>query len=121
MKIPVDEHKFYELMHEIDCELTASGYDIPERPITALGVVSNRFGISMPITKPHPGAAKQLVLNWPITERILEWYSEQYGERLKVDYSPGPDGDQDRWRSLGAAFSSNFWVSQFCCFQDEDW
>ena len=88
MKIPADAHAFHEFMCEIDRELTESGYDIPRRPIHALRVVSKRFGISMPLTKPHPGAGKQVVQNWPNAERILEWYSEQYGERLKVDHSP---------------------------------
>ena len=111
MKIPANAHAFHEFMCEIDRELKESGYDIPERPITALGVVSDRFGISMPLAKPHPGAKTQLVQNWPIAERILQWYSGQYGERLKVDHSPGRmvlKIDGDVWglqfpRILGAA------------------
>ena len=89
MKIPADAHAFDELMFAIDRELAESGHDIPRRPIRALSVVSERFEISMPLTKPHPGAKKELVQNWPIAERILQWYSEQYGDRLKVDHSPG--------------------------------
>lgn len=52
MQISADAQSFDECMREIDRELTAFGYAIPERPISALGVVSVRFRISMPLTKP---------------------------------------------------------------------
>ena len=119
MKIPADAQTFDELMYEIDRELTASGHDIPERPVTAMGVVSNRFGISIPIKKPHPGAPKQFMQNWPIAERILQWYSEQYGERLKVDHSPSRmviQIDGDVW---GCVFFRIFGSANFVASKTE--
>ena len=100
VKVPVDEHAFDEFMHEIDCELAASGHDIPVRPIRALGRVSDRFGISLSIPQPHPRADKIFVQNRSLSERILGWYKDQYGERLKVDHSLGRmvlKLDEDVW------------------------
>lgn len=76
-------------MAEIDQNLAIEGVGIPGRPIRALGELSHRYSVSLPIVDPIPGAPAELHAAWPVSARVHEWYEEQYGERLKVNFSPG--------------------------------
>jgi len=97
---PDDAQKFDELMVEIDRELANQKVAITNRPLTALREVSIRFGIPLPIGRPIPGANPELSKYWPISERVKKWYEQRYGDRLKVDFSPGRMAfmiDEDVW------------------------
>lgn len=88
-RVPENPKEFNDLMLEVDRELTISGYSIPQRPIHALRLVSEKFDIPLPVTRPIPTLKHECVRFWPISERIYQWYEQQYGERMKMDFSPG--------------------------------
>lgn len=86
---PDDEAEFNYLMREVDQRLSSLGYSIHQRPINALGEISKRFSIPLPITKPKSEFQHDSISYWPVSERIYKWYKLQYGDRLKVDPSLG--------------------------------
>lgn len=87
--IPEHTDEFHDLMADIDNKLAAEGVSIPGRPMRALDELSRRYSIPFPIAKPIPGAPDELKSSWPVSARAHEWYEKQYGDRLKVDWSPG--------------------------------
>jgi hypothetical protein len=87
--IPDDDHQFSELMTKIDLELARNGRDISARPMEALGVLSTNYGIPLPITEPPENAKHESAKHWPTSSRVYQWYEMRYGDRLKVDMSPG--------------------------------
>ncbi len=97
---PNEEQKFNELMSQIDRELAKQKFDIPKRPIRALGIISTRFGIPLPLGQPMPGTFHELSKYWPISKRVKKWYENRYGDRLKMDFSLGRMAfmiDEDIW------------------------
>jgi len=87
--VPDSLAEFHQLMTEIDRSLAAEGVGIPGRPLRAIGELSRRYQLSLPISEPLPNAPAELHETWPISSRVHDWYDDQYGERLKVDFSPG--------------------------------
>lgn len=97
---PKDEQKFNELMSKLDCELAKQKLDIAKRPLSALGIISERFGIPLPLGRPMPRTHPELSKYWPISERVKKWYEHRYGDRLKMDFSSGRMAfmiDEDVW------------------------
>lgn len=86
---PKGQLEFHELMLEIDRDLVSRGIAISGRPIMALGELSTKFGLPLPISKPRPNFFHESFQHWPILARVYEWYGQRYGERLKVNFSPG--------------------------------
>lgn len=87
--IPENTEKFNELMLTIDRHLASLGCGIPQRPIAALGEVSKRYSLPLPITEPLPRSNHEAAPFWPVSVRIYDWYKKRYGERLKISLSPG--------------------------------
>lgn len=86
---PKDQLEFHELMLEVDRDLVSRGIAISGRPIMALGELSTKFGLPLPISKPRLNFFHESFQYWPISARVYEWYDQRYGERLKVNFSPG--------------------------------
>lgn len=101
---PKDEHEFNELMNQIDSELVEQEIPITLRPTSALSIISTRFDILLPFTKPFPGADSDLSKNWPISERVKKWYNHHYGNRIKMDLSIG---------RLAFMINKDIWVFRF--------
>lgn len=83
--VPDDPEEFNKIMREVDQQFTSSGVSIPQRPIKALGEVSQRFSIPLPISKPRKGFQHESDEFWPVSERIYKWYEHSYGDRIKMD------------------------------------
>lgn len=86
---PEGSQDFEDLMVSVDRGLVQDGFSIPQRPINALGALSRQYSMSLPITPPIPNAKHEADNNWPISERVYKWYDMRYGERTKIDCSPG--------------------------------
>ena len=87
--VPDDPEEFNLILLEVDRHLVSTGYSIPQRPINAIGEVSKRFSLLLPITKPSRSSQHESAKFWPISERIYEWYDRRYGERVNMDFAPG--------------------------------
>lgn len=86
---PENDDKFNEILLVIDRRLASAHVAIPWRPTTALGEVSKQFSLPLPVTEPRNGSKHESAELWPISARIFDWYEKRYGDRLKLDFSPG--------------------------------
>ncbi|MBW1716483.1 MAG: hypothetical protein JRJ77_11790 [Deltaproteobacteria bacterium] len=87
--VPEDPEEFNKVMMEVDRQLATSRISIPHRPIKALGEISQRFSIPLPISKPPKGFQHESAEFWPVSERIYKWYERSYGDRVKMDFALG--------------------------------
>lgn len=102
--VPDNSDAFDQMMREIDRDLSAEAVDIPGRPLRAIVEVSKRYSLSLPLVEPVPGAPAELHEAWPIADRVQRWYEHNYGERLKVDWSPG---------RMAILIEEDLWVLRF--------
>lgn len=93
--------EFEKAVEAIDQELKAEGVPPHARAFHAVRKFGQRFQLSMPFTRPIPGAPNDLFENWPYSEAIFQWFAETYGERNKIDPSDGRKvavlADGDLW------------------------
>ena len=102
--MPSTPAKFDQIMEEIDQQLCSSGTKISLRPLIALGIVAERFGLSLPIPAPSLHAPAGLRENWLTSEHVRAWYDHRYGEKLKMHMGPG---------SMAFLIRSEVWVFDF--------
>lgn len=87
---PQSEEEFEALMDSVDRRLVMDGFSIGQRPLNAIMAIGREYQATLPVTEPVPGyEADPVFRNWPFVQRILRWYDLRYGDRLKVDFSPG--------------------------------
>ncbi|KJS30042.1 MAG: hypothetical protein VR64_17805 [Desulfatitalea sp. BRH_c12] len=91
-------------MLDIDRQLSSLGFSIPQRPINALVELSRKCGIPLPITKPHTETQHRTATFWPVTERVLSWYDQRYGDRIKMSFSPG---------RMAVLIEDDIWILRF--------
>ena len=87
--IPESGPAFEALMSEIDADFARNEVPIHARPLRAVMAVGQRYKISLPLAPPPASAPAELHKNAPLALSIKEWYDSVYGERIKVDFSPG--------------------------------
>lgn len=80
---------FEAMMAEIDFKLTNDGVEIPSRPMLAIGEVTRKYGILIPIAAPRVRLPPELQENVALGEAIHRWYMDNYGDRLKTNPCPG--------------------------------
>jgi hypothetical protein len=61
---------FEAMMREIDAKFAKEGMPITARPIRAIGVISGRYRVAMPITDPLPGSPPELLRYAPLRGRL---------------------------------------------------
>jgi HEPN domain-containing protein len=97
----ITDDEFEHALRTINEELKADGIPPHGRSINALIKFGQRFGLSMPFTKPQPGMPPEVAANWPYSERIFQWFEDVYAERNKLDPSAGRKvavlADGDMW------------------------
>lgn len=81
--------EFEALMTDIDGLLIAGGVEIPARPLRAGGEISLRLGIPVPIAGPEDNVPTFLAPYIALGKAIIQWYDDNYGNRLKVEFGPG--------------------------------
>jgi len=82
------ENEFNKMIEEIDNDFKRKDMPIFQRPIYAIGKVSRRLNTrliinhrGLPIRGDYSGDS--------LVAHIREWYKKRYGDRLKIDLSPG--------------------------------
>lgn len=76
-------------LEEIDAYLREEKIPIQGRPIRATSEFSKKYKIGLPMSEPLPGTYHESYEFWPITEFIINWFDERYGDRLGMDMGPG--------------------------------
>ena len=87
--LPLDKNEFNKIMIEIDNELSNQGKSIQQRSMLIPLIISERYKIQLPTSPPPPGLGHESFKNWPITQRIREWFDNKYGSRQKIDFKIG--------------------------------
>lgn len=82
------ESEFLNLIKEIDEGLKKQNIPIFQRPLQAIREISIRQKSSLNIV-PHGPAVPGLYTGDSLVAHIYEWYKKRYGDRLKLDASPG--------------------------------
>ena len=77
-------------MQAVDAKLKAEGVDITSRPILAGREVGLQFGVPVPVAFADASRLPPDIRRYaPLSRAIQKWYSDAYGDRLKVNWSPG--------------------------------
>lgn len=77
------------MMRAIDADLIAQGKDIPSRPILAVGEVSLKHNVSIPMGGDSARLPPELAPYAALGDAIHGWYQKVYSDRLKIDFCPG--------------------------------
>jgi hypothetical protein len=77
------------MMREIDAEFIRDGLPIPSRPLRAVMAVGTRFKIAMPLVSVQFSLPPGLERYAQLSKNIHGWYELVYGDRIKIDFSPG--------------------------------
>jgi hypothetical protein len=97
-KVPEAGPEFEVMMREIDAKFIKDGIPISARPLQAVMAVGTHYKITIPLSRPFPGAPPELQRYAQLGEDINDGFERLYGDRLKVDFSVGQmvvliDGD----------------------------
>jgi hypothetical protein len=86
---PTNEAEFEALMEWVDSRLREDGTSIPGRPSRAMSILA--VELREPFVTPYPERAllEGCYTGDDLTMRVEEWFDRRYGERLKIDMSPG--------------------------------
>ncbi len=87
--VPETGAAFENLMAEIDADFARDEVPIPARPLRAVMMVGRRFKISIPLAPLPRHAPAEMHRYAPLALNIKDWYDRAYGERIKLDFSPG--------------------------------
>jgi hypothetical protein len=88
LDFPKNEAEFVRLIEDVDNELKKRNIQIFQRPIHAIREVCIRMKIILPVVPegpPIPGVYE----GDSLAAHIHDWYRKKYGERLRINFSPG--------------------------------
>ncbi len=86
--LPKTEDDFNKLMEEIDEYLKIKGIPIKSRELQTFREVAIRFKINVPLASSSE-AKQEVFTGKSLFGHISKWFNERYGNKLKVDFSPG--------------------------------
>lgn len=101
--IPEDTSEFDALMEKVDRRLRERGLPISARPINAVVELAQAFNLPLPLGPIPLGSGLPAAEHWGTSERIYQWYDQQYGAKLKVDVTLGRaviNLDGDLWTAI---------------------
>ncbi len=84
-----DRSELKRLINEIDIDLAKEGFTVPQRPLHAIGRISDSLGVSLPMSRPGKHHRHAADANWPISEFIHKWYEELYQDKTKTQAGIG--------------------------------
>lgn len=82
------ESEFLKLIKEIDEGFKKQNIPIFQRPLCAIREICIRQKISLNVV-PYGPAVPGLYTGDSLVAHVHEWYKKRYGDRLKIDFSPG--------------------------------
>ena len=85
---PRNEAEFLKFIEDIDSDLKKNNMLIFQRPIHAIREACLRLGVSLNVV-PHGKAIQGIYHGDSLVAHIQDWYQKQYGDRLKINFSPG--------------------------------
>jgi len=88
IKIPKNHNDFLKLIDKIDTELKKRNVPIYGRPIEAAREFAKKLKIEIKLG-PNCQAIPNRYDGDSLAGHIYEWYQKRYGERLKINFSPG--------------------------------
>lgn len=97
---PATADEYDAMMVSLDRHLASLGLAPPQRPINATLVVSSAFGL---LGTPIIGGSRDRGEPYSpadLLARVHDWYSDTYGDKTKIDFSPG---------SVVVSLHSNLW------------
>lgn len=83
------QNEFEEFMNIINQELIDDGVPIPARQISGFCEACKKLQISMPLSLPERQPKEGCFDGLDLGIRIKQYFEEIYGEKLKMDFSPG--------------------------------
>lgn len=86
--VRIQDEELASHLQRIDAQLASEGFTIPQRPMNAIVRLGTALKLSLPFSDPK-GFQHESSVNWYVTEFIHQWYDTRYGERIKLDFSPG--------------------------------
>lgn len=86
---PCTEEEFQALMRAVEDQLQQDGTPIPIRPIQGLALISKWLGVAQDISVPDRDPIPDCYRGRDLTIRAYRWFDERYGDKLKMDFSPG--------------------------------
>lgn len=86
---PATVEEFDQMMASLDKHLASFGSGPEQRPLTAAMLVSSKLGFDgTPILGGSPDRGDPFSPA-DVLARVHEWYEENYGDKIKIDFSPG--------------------------------
>jgi hypothetical protein len=83
------EDEFQQLMAEVDRQLQAEMVPIPARPFRAESILAVQLGQPFVHLYPRREPMEGMYSGDDLTIRVSRWFDERYGDRLKINFSPG--------------------------------
>lgn len=86
---PEEGPAFEQMMRVIDDELAAQGTKIQGRGFRAIQLISQRYGVSIPVIMGHRPGPPNLERWADLSEKVHEWFADAYGDKMIIDGTPG--------------------------------
>lgn len=86
---PEEGPAFEKMMRAIDDELAAQGAKIQGRGFRAIRLISQRYGVSIPVLMGRRPGPPELERWADLSEKVHEWFAGTYGDKMIIDGTPG--------------------------------
>lgn len=86
---PATDEEYGAMMVSLDRHLASLGLTPAQRPLNAALVVSSTLGLSGTPIIGGSGDRGEPFSPQDLLARVHEWYSDTYGDKTKIDFSPG--------------------------------
>ena len=89
IKLDIDSTDFNKIMLEIDNKLKEEDVPIPARPLRSFEYLGDKFKVGLLVTSADEITDPNLFTNYNIANHVDKWFESMYGEKVKIDLSPG--------------------------------
>ncbi|RHX83613.1 hypothetical protein [Leptospira stimsonii] len=117
-KNPTSQEEFYNWMEEVDFALSQDNVPIPLRSFSAFAIIAKSLKKNLSLYRPPSPAEPGNFDGDHLTRHIYDWFDERYGDRQKLDVSPGRGAILIRnevWTITCPAFADKQATLEFIC------